>query len=282
MTDRTIALLTDFGTTDTYVGVMKAVMTRIYPAARFIDLTHEIPPQQVQQAAFTLLKTYRYFAPGTIFLVVVDPGVGSARRAIAAQAGAYYFVAPDNGVLSYLLDETENATVVELANPIYQLVPVSNTFHGRDIFAPAAAHLAAGIPLSEFGPSVEHIAQQLNLPLRIDGTQITGQIISADHFGNLITSIGELHWTADNHLELNPRFGNQPEKPVRFAADKAAVSVNDHVLTGIRRIYGESQAGDLMMLVGSSGYLEIAINQGNATQFLKIASGTPVVLQIGE
>jgi S-adenosylmethionine hydrolase len=279
--DRTIALLTDFGTTDTYVGVMKAVMTRIYPAARFIDLTHEIPPQHVQQAAFTLLKTYRYFAPGTIFLVVVDPGVGSARRAISVEADDYFFVAPDNGVLSYVLDEADKKHVVELTNPAYQLVPLSNTFHGRDIFAPAAAHLAAGVPLGEFGPAVEHIAQQLNLPLKIEGSQITGQIISADHFGNLITSIGELHWTADNHLELNPRFGKQPEKPIRFAAGKASLSVNDHVLTGIRRIYGESQAGDLMALVGSSGYLEIAVNQGNAAHFLKIASGTSVVLQIG-
>ena len=279
--DRTIALLTDFGTTDTYVGIMKAVMTRIFPAARFIDLTHEIPPQHVQQAAFTLLKTYRYFAPGTIFLVVVDPGVGSARRAIAAQAGDYYFVAPDNGVLSYLLDEIKNPTIIELTNPAYQLVPVSNTFHGRDIFAPAAAHLAAGVPLSEFGAPVEHIAQQLNLPLKIEGTQITGQIISADHFGNLITSIGELHWTPDNFLELTPRFGTRLDKPVRIAADKATINVNDQNLTGIRRIYGEAQAGDLMALVGSGGYLEIAVNQGNAAQHLKVASGTAIVLQIG-
>ena len=279
--DRTIALLTDFGTTDTYVGVMKAVMTRICPDARFIDLTHEIPPQQIQQAAFTLLKTYRYFAPGTIFLVVVDPGVGSARRAIVAQAGDYFFVAPDNGVLSYLLDEVENAIVVELTNPAYQLIPVSNTFHGRDIFAPAAAHLAAGVPISAFGPPVEHVAQQLHLPLKIESGQITGQIISADHFGNLITSIGEFHWTEDNHLELNPRFGKPIEKPIRFAADKITLSVNDQHLTGIHRIYGEAQAGDLVALVGSGGYLEIAINQGNAAQHLKVASGTPVVLQIG-
>ncbi|MEO8612237.1 MAG: SAM-dependent chlorinase/fluorinase [Chloroflexota bacterium] len=279
--DRTIALLTDFGTTDTYVGVMKAVMTRIYPAVRFIDLTHEIPPQHVQQAAFTLLKTYRYFAPGTIFLVVVDPGVGSERKAIAAQIDDYFFVAPDNGVLSYILDEVVSKTVVELTNVSYQLVPVSNTFHGRDIFAPAAAHLAAGISLSEFGAPVEQVAQQLNLSLNIEEKEITGQIISADHFGNVITSIGEFHWIDDNHLELHPRFGKPLEKPIRFAADKATISVNDQKVTRIRRIYGEAQAGDLMALVGSGGYLEIAINQGNAAQFLKITSGTPVVLQIG-
>jgi S-adenosylmethionine hydrolase len=279
--DRTIALLTDFGTTDTYVGVMKAVMTQLYPAASFINLTHEIPPQHVQQAAFTLLKTYRYFAPGTVFLVVVDPGVGSARRAIAAQADDYFFVAPDNGVLSYILDEVDSKIVVELTNPAYQLIPVSNTFHGRDIFAPAAAHLAAGVPISEFGLPVEHIAQQLNLSLNIDEKQITGQIISADHFGNIITSIGEFHWTADSHLELHPRFGKQLEKPIRFAADRATISINDQQVTGIRRIYGEAQAGDLMALVGSGGYLEIAINQGNAAQHLKIASGTQIVLQIG-
>lgn len=279
--ERTIALLTDFGTTDTYVGVMKGVMARICPDARFIDLTHEIPAQEVQQAAFTLLKTYRYFAPGTIFLVVVDPGVGSTRRAIAAQAGDYFFVAPDNGVLSYLLDEIKNPTVVELTNPAYQLVPVSNTFHGRDIFAPAAAHLAAGVPISAFGSSIEHVAQQLNLPLKIEGTQITGQIISADHFGNLITSIGELHWTEDRHLELIPRFGAPLDHPLRFPADKVTINVQETILSHIHRIYGETQPGELMALVGSGGYLEIAVNQGNAAQRLNVASGTPVVLQIG-
>jgi S-adenosyl-L-methionine hydrolase (adenosine-forming) len=278
--DRTIALLTDFGSTDTYVGVMKAVMTRIYPAARFIDLTHEIPPQQVQQAAFTLLKTYRYFPPGTIFLVVVDPGVGSARRAIAAQAGDYYFVAPDNGVLSYLLDEIDNPMVVELSNVAYQLTPVSNTFHGRDIFAPAAAHLAAGVPISAFGAPMEHITQQLTLPLKIEDKQISGQIISADHFGNLITSIGEFHWSAD-YLELTPRFGKPLEQPIRFPADKATIIVDQHTLTGVQRIYGETKPGDLMALVGSGGYLEIAINQGSAAKHLNLASGATVVLHIG-
>jgi S-adenosyl-L-methionine hydrolase (adenosine-forming) len=279
--DRTIALLTDFGTTDTYVGMMKAVMMRIYPTAHFIDLTHEIPPQQVQQAAFTLLKTYRYFPPGTIFLVVVDPGVGSARRAIAAQAGDYYFVAPDNGVLSYLLDEIDNPTVVELTNPAYQLTPVSNTFHGRDIFAPAAAHLAAGVPISAFGAPVEHIAQQLNLPLKIEDKQINGQIISADHFGNLITSIGEFHWSADHHLELTPRFGKSPETPIRFAARDAKINISQQTLTGIHRIYSEKQPGDLMALVGSGGYLEIAVNQGSAVKQLNLTSGAPVILHIG-
>jgi S-adenosylmethionine hydrolase len=151
-----------------------------------------------------------------------------------------------------------------------------------DIFAPAAAHLAAGVSISAFGPPVEHITQQLNLPLKIDGNQFTGQIISADHFGNLITSIGELHWTADSQLELTPRFGKPHEKPIRFAASQAKISIGQQTLTGIHRIYGESHPGDLMVLVGSSGYLEIAVNQGNAAQKLTLSSGTSITLQIGE
>lgn len=279
--DRTIALLTDFGLTDAYVGVMKAVMARINPAARLIDLTHAIPAQNVRQAAFTLLRTYRYFAPGTVFLVVVDPGVGSARKAIAAQAGDTFFVGPDNGVLSYALSEFKNPTVVELTNPDYQLEVISNTFHGRDIFAPAAAHLAAGVPISAFGPPVERIAQQLNPSLKINADQIIGQVIYADHFGNLITSIGELQWRDGNRLELLPRLGKPLVSPMVLAADTLTITVNDQTVTGVRRIYGEAKKGDVVALVDSGGYLEIAVNQGNAATQLKVSAGAPVVLQIG-
>jgi len=279
--DRTIALLTDFGTSDAYVGVMKAVMERIAPGVRFIDLTHDILPQNIQQATFTLLTSYRYFAPGTIFLIVVDPGVGSTRKAIAAQAGDYTFVAPDNGLLSYMLAEFEETTVVELSNPTYQLHPVSNTFHGRDIFAPAAAYLAAGVPIGEFGQRVEGITQQLPPPLTIYDSTITGQIISADHFGNLITSIGEFRWTENDSLELKPRFGNPTDTLIQVPAEQAVIHINVQSVKGIRRIYGEANKGDMMALVSSGGYLEIAVNQGNAAEQLNTAPGTLVTLQIG-
>src|SRR5664279_4495717 len=157
---RLIVLLTDFGTTDSYVGVMKGVMLGIAPDAQFVDLTHAIEPQNIRQAAFTLLNSYRFFPAGTIFLVVVDPGVGSERKPIAVCAGGsfaegYTFVAPDNGVLSYVLHELGDAQAVELDNPAYHLAGISYTFHGRDIFAPAVAHLAAGIALDQLGSPLD-------------------------------------------------------------------------------------------------------------------------------
>jgi S-adenosyl-L-methionine hydrolase (adenosine-forming) len=279
--NRTIALLTDFGTSDTYVGVMKAVMSRICPDVHFIDLTHEIPPQNVRQGAFTLLRNYRFFAPGTVFLVVVDPGVGTTRKAIAAQAGDYFFVGPDNGVLSYTLAEIENPEVVELSNPAYQLTPVSNTFHGRDIFAPAAAHLAAGISLQEFGSPVERIAQQLTPSLKINLPEISGQVMFADHFGNVTTSIGELLWAGDNQLELHPRFGKSAATPITFSADKASIIVGEHTISGIQPIYGGAKKVELIALVDSGGHLEIALNQGSAATKLNAVSGLQVTLQIG-
>jgi S-adenosylmethionine hydrolase len=279
--DRTIALLTDFGTRDAYVGVMKAVMARICPDARFIDITHEILPQNIQQAALTLLGSYRYFAPRTVFLVVVDPGVGSSRKAIAVQAGDYTFVAPDNHVLSWVLREFPQAAIVELTNPDYQLSPVSNTFHGRDIFAPAAAHLAAGVPLSAFGSAIDQIVQQPAPFLRIDEPHITGEVIYADHFGNLITNIAQFRWIDDTALLLMPHFSILPAAPITLRPDQAVVTLQDRVVKGIRRTYGEAKKGEVMALVGSGGFLEIAINQGNAAIELNVSPGAQIILQIG-
>jgi len=187
----TIALLTDFGTQDTYVGVMKAVMLGINPAAQFIDLTHEIRPQNVRQAALVLLNTYRYCPPGTVFLTVVDPGVGGGRKPIAVRAGDYSFVAPDNGLLSYVLDELPEKHIVELTekhiveltNSAYRLPTVSHTFHGRDVFAPAAAHLAAGVPLESLGTIQANYAKQM-LPM----TNVTEKAIigKSHHWAGLV------------------------------------------------------------------------------------------------
>lgn len=276
----TIALLTDFGTTDTYVGIMKAVMQRIAPDARFIDITHGIQPQNVRQGAFTLLNAFTYFGPGTIFLVVVDPGVGGTRKPIAASAGGYYFVAPDNGVLSYMLADFENPEVVELSNLSYQLTPVSNTFHGRDIFAPTAAHLASGVPLYKFGPTVEHVYKQLLPQLKIEGSQIIGQALYTDHFGNIITSIGKFNWTDEHTLRLTPQFGNK-DRAVNVPAEKVSIKIRNTTIAQIRRTYGEVDRNELLTLIGSSGYLEIALNQGSAASQLNLTSGDQVTLQIG-
>lgn len=274
-----VALLTDFGLQDNYVGVMKAVMSRIAPDVRFIDITHQIQPQQVRQAALTLLNSYRYFAPNTIFLVVVDPGVGGSRKCIAAEAGGYRFVAPDNGVLSFTLEELGGASMVELQNPAYRLPDVSHTFHGRDVFAPAAAHLAAGVSLDELGPRVERIAQQMKPQLRIEAGQISGQVMHIDRFGNVITSIGALSWN-EQGLVLRPRFSRAQTAPVILPA-QASVLIKERIVTGIRRSYSEVSRGELVALVDSSGFLEIACNQGSAAALLGVGGGESVILKTG-
>ncbi|MBL8153509.1 MAG: SAM-dependent chlorinase/fluorinase [Anaerolineae bacterium] len=274
-----VALLTDFGLQDNYVGVMKAVMSRITADVRFIDITHQIQPQNVRQASLTLLNSYRYFAPSTVFLVVVDPGVGGSRKCIAAEAGGYRFVAPDNGVLSFVLEELGSASIVELQNPAYRLSDVSNTFHGRDVFAPAAAHLAAGVALGELGPRVERIAQQMKPQLRIEAGQISGQVMHIDRFGNVITSIGQLSWN-EQGLLLQPRF-NRGLAATVIPAAQVSVAVKDATLFGIRRSYSEVSKGQLLALVDSSGFLEIACNQGSAATLLGVNGGESVVLKTG-
>lgn len=278
----TIALLTDFGTTDIYVGTMKAVMARLCPAVRFIDITHAIQPQNIQQGAFTLFTCCRYFAPGTVFLTVVDPGVGSTRRPLAAQAGEYHFVGPDNGVLSYALAEYEDVQAVELSSPDYRLVAVSTTFHGRDIFAPAAAHLAAGVPLSEFGPVVEDYYRLPAPQLIISGSAIEGEVIHIDHFGNVVTSIGEIRRTSSGGLYLIAPFSRgQQRQPVVTLPTAVTVTMSTLKLSRIHKTYSEVAPGAALALVGSSGFLEISINGGSAAQAFNITIGDPVTVQIG-
>ncbi len=276
-----IALLTDFGTQDTYVGVMKAVMLGICPDARFIDLSHNIQPQNVRQAALALLSSYRFCPPGTVFLTVVDPGVGSSRKPIAVQAGDYFFVAPDNGLLSYVLADFAALNIVELNNPAYHLQPVSKTFHGRDIFSPAAAHLAAGTALTALGTPSERYAKQLMPQMKITGSLISGTVLYADHFGNLITSIGELAWEDPHTLALTPRFGNR-EHTYLINTTRSRIAIGTAQISGIRDTYASALRGDLLALVGSSGFLEIAANQGSAAEVLKLAAGASVTLEVVE
>jgi len=272
-----IALMTDFGTTDIYVGVMKGVIQNICPQAQIIDVTHAIAPQNIQHGAFTLLNAYRYFPPGTIFVTVVDPGVGSDRRLIAVQAGDYTFVAPDNGVLSYVLAELGDAYAVELTNTEYRLPNVSATFHGRDIFAPAAAHLAAGVNFEDLGTPMDHLSVFAPPDFMIDGDMITGEVLHIDHFGNIITSIGTLEWLTKNQLELRPRFGDE-KASLRF--HDADVMLNERTFEGIVGNYAVTTPGDWLAMVGSSGFLELAINQGNCASRLGTLIGDPVKIRI--
>jgi S-adenosylmethionine hydrolase len=252
-----IALLTDFGTRDHYAGTMKGVALGICPDAALVDISHELPPHDVVGAALELAAAYRYFPTGTIFLVVVDPGVGSARRGIAAEAGDYKFVAPDNGVLSAVLDEHPAKRVVELTERKYARATVSRTFEGRDRFAPAAAWLAKGIDLAALGRSAGAI-HRIDIPkAHVAADRIDGQVLRVDRFGNLITNID------------------------RRAFDKIAngpldIRVGSHAVTRVVSTYADVASGEVCALFGSTDHLEIAANGASAAASLDLGRGAPV------
>ncbi len=278
MMPRTIALLTDFGNKDMYVGVMKAVMRQLNPDADFIDLTHAIAPQNVRQAALALLGAYRYFPPNTVFLVVVDPGVGSARRPIAVQTTDYVFVAPDNGVLSYALADVVQFQAVELRQTEFHLKPTSQTFHGRDIFAPIAAHLANGVALDRFGPSINDVTMLPAPQLAITPDLISGEVVNIDHFGNIVTSIGHLIWEDAHALLLQPRLLVAASR--QLYADRLVVNMNGHEIRGVKQSYSDVGPHEVLALVGSNGLLELAVNQGSGAERLLAAIGDQVELRV--
>jgi S-adenosylmethionine hydrolase len=275
-----ITLTTDFGAADGYVGTMKGIMLSIAPTARLVDISHEIVPQNVRQAAYVLYASYAFFPPHAVHLVVVDPGVGGVRRPVALRTPSGTFVGPDNGAFTYVLGREPIEALVELVDPRYRLPQVSHTFHGRDIFAPAAAHLAAGVPIAELGPPVSNPVT-FPLPcLEVAPDAIVGEVLHTDHFGNVVTSIGRFLWSGNNELSLDAAFG-QVEKQVRFGADEAVVTVGGRDISHVRRTYAEVEPGEVLALVGSSGHLEIAVREGNASRKLGIRPGDEVKLRLG-
>jgi S-adenosylmethionine hydrolase len=258
-----ITLTTDFGLADGYVGTMKGVILGINPTTTIVDISHDIAPQDVREAAYTLYAAYPYFPQDTVHVVVVDPGVGSERRAIALRTPQATFVAPDNGVLSYVVARERVEEIAHLTNPRYHLSPVSRTFHGRDIFAPAAAHRARGIPLAELGePLTEIITFPLPRPqVHSDGT-IVGQVIHVDRFGNLITSI------MSNDLAHHPLLR------------EGIIKIKGQSIRGIAHNYAEGMSGELLALVGSSDHLEISVSGGSASQTLQAKVGDEVLLKV--
>ncbi len=276
-----ITILTDFGTNDGYVGTMKGVILGILPHAQIVDITNQIQPQNILQAASVLSDAYRYFPPETVHLVVVDPGVGSARDPIALETPSGIFVAPDNGVLTYVRLEAESFHAVKLDNPDYWLPTPSSTFHGRDIFSPAAAHLASGVPIAKMG-SVRADVTILPLPqITITPTTIQGEAIRIDHFGNVLTNIAYFHWVDDDTLELQPTYQqNEVTAPIRIKAADVQVTAGWHTLTGIYRTYSDVAPGQHVALIGSRGELEVSLNQGNASETMSIRVGAPVTIQL--
>jgi S-adenosylmethionine hydrolase len=255
-----IALLTDFGLRDHYVAAMKGVILGIAPDVTLVDITHEIAPQDVLSAALELAACYRDFPPRSIFLVVVDPGVGTSRRPIAASAGDHVFVAPDNGVLGPVFEQQVPSIVVELTEREYARPEISRTFEGRDRFAPAAAWLARGTDIRALGPSVATFAR-LDVPQpRMGDRAVVGEVLKVDRFGNLISNIDR------RLLETVARDGT----PV--------IRIGGHDVTRVVRTYGEVPRGGVCALVGSSRYVEIAANGDSAARLLDLERGARVVV----
>ena len=276
-----IALLTDFGQDDIYVGTMKAVIMNICPAAQIIDITHAIEPQNVREAAFALLNSYHYFPSGTIFCVVVDPGVGSDRLAIAVKSARYHFVGPDNGVLSYALAHLgEEYEAVKLENPTFQAETISRTFHGRDVFAPAAAHLSQRpAVLSSMGDELGSIVRFPLPELSYARKRLIGEVMHIDHFGNVATSIGALRWHSETELHLEAVW-RQGIPPLQFAAGKAKVTIHSHTVHGVSHAYHEVTQGEILAQIDSNGFLEIGANQDDAADRLDVQLGDKVMLRL--
>lgn len=257
-----ITLLTDFGTEDTYAGVMKGVIASLCPDATVIDLTHEVPPQDIATGAFLLDVSVDYFPEGTIHVAVVDPGVGTARKPIALRTPKAFFVGPDNGIFTLVLQRQKLLQAVCLDNPRYHLPHPSATFHGRDVFAPVAAHIARGVALEELGTPLTRL-QRLPLPrIRVDWLGIRATVVHIDRFGNAITNLTRADYEAWR---------------IRWDVKEPAVEVvSSKVLLPICCTYGDMPRGQPLALFGSSERLEIAVNSGNAAQALNLRRGDTV------
>ena len=263
---RIVTFTTDFGLQDAFVGVMHGVVLNIEPQTRIVDICHAVASYDVLDGAWTIANAYRFFPPRTAHVIVVDPGVGSQRRPILAETESYVFVAPDNGVLSMIEAREPKFTVRHITSERYFFTPVSQTFHGRDVFAPVAGWLSKGIEPAEFGPE---ITDYVRLPLpkveRIGNNSVRGVVLKVDKFGNVITNIGE------------------QQAPELFAPTLPAVSIliGGETISRMCKSYAEGADGEYFAIIGSSGYLEIAARQASAAQKLSANVGSPVGIVFG-
>lgn len=256
-----ITLTTDFGSADSFVGAMKGVIASIHPEARIHDITHQVTRFDVLQGALVVAAATQYWPEGTIHVVVVDPGVGTVRRPLLLRAGNQYFIAPDNGVLSLVVERAAGVNAWHITNEKYFVHPVSRTFHGRDIFAPSAAWLAHNGRPESFGPEITDY-QRLSLPKpEISAGKIRGSILRADHFGNLLTNL---------RPEDEPRLVSG----ATFRLQAGHAQITRYIST-----FGEAPAGEPCLLLGSSGYFEICVNRGSAAEATGAAPGSAFTLE---
>ncbi len=261
-----ISLLTDFGYADGYVGVMKGIIASIAPEVLIIDITHGIQPQSIAGAALVLWGSYRYFPHGTVHCVVVDPTVGTKRRPIAVQTSRYIFVGPDNGVLSWAFDEDGVKLAVHITNRQFMLSSLSQTFHGRDVFAPVAAHIAAGVELKELGEEVppDELMRLPQLAAKQCGRGLVAEIIHIDSFGNAITNL---------RMEQFERWVRE------FSNGGWRARIGNVEFGELSRAYADVPVGKPLIIFGSYGLLEVAVNCGNAAKELNIAVGDELVIE---
>jgi len=262
MVRKSVILLTDFGKESPFPGIMKGVIKSICPNTEVIDFTHEIRPYQIDGACFLLFTSYHYFPQGTIFVTVIDPGVGSERKIILVETRNYFFLAPDNGVLSWVLEREKPVRIINVDDDKYFLKPVSATFQGRDIFAPVAARLAGGERIENFGPLVKRI-KQIPFPRVIrKGNIFTGKIIYVDHFGDLITNFSEKEFSS------------------QLKSNNFSLKLKNKVLKQIVHSYAEVKKGNPCLLWGSFGFLEIALRESNLARKWRIGCGEKIILKI--
>lgn len=265
-----ITLLTDFGVDDEYVGVMKGVILSINPSAIIVDITHSLDPQDIEQASYLIKSSYRFFPEKTIHIIVIDPGVGTGRAIIAFKMMGHIFLAPDNGVLAPLMDDGDMETLVSVENPDFFLEPVSTTFHGRDIFAPVAAHLSNGVGIGKLGPPMEKasiVQLFVRKPYISDKGELVGFVISIDRFGNLITNI--------DIKSIKKLLGPRIDKKIKIhIGNKQIVSLSEN--------YEKACPQTPLAIIGSRGYLEIAVNCGNAKKYFMAKKGDTIKVVIDD
>jgi S-adenosylmethionine hydrolase len=256
-----LTLTTDFGLADHYVGAMKGVILSICPQAHIVDISHEIKPFEIGEGAYVIAQAYRWYPKGTVHTVVVDPGVGTLRRPILMQAAGQFFIAPDNGVLAMIYSR-EKHKIRQISNDRYFLKPVSNTFHGRDIFSPVAAHIAAGVPPAKMGKTIDdYLRPAFEKPQRSGKRTWSGRILKIDRFGNIVTNF---------HVEEFPDLERRD----------FIMKVGLREIPVLARNYAESSPGEVFLIVGSSGYVEVSVNQGSAAKALGCETGSAAELSV--
>ncbi|MBU6391715.1 MAG: SAM-dependent chlorinase/fluorinase [Planctomycetes bacterium] len=290
---RSITLLTDFGYQDAYAGIMKGIIAEINPLANIIDICHNVPPQDIFNGAYLLHTAYKYFPKDTIHVAIVDPGVGSKRDIVCIKTKDYFFLVPNNGILSFIVQEEKPKGIFRVTNNKYFLPTTSNTFHGRDIFAPIAAHLSLGVKPQLLGIKISQLTL-LDIPKPTSKKTgiLEGQIIYIDRFGNLITNIKREHlaqyslnqtqnkdqWSEDRS-QTSDTLKKTSKKKIPLPCNTIETTIGKKKIRGLSKTYTDAKPGEPLVLFGSAGFLEVSVNQGNAQKYFRVNNGNKIIIK---